>query len=100
MQVLDASPRQHDTVRAPRVSAAPDRTRLYRATFWAMLAVDLLSGWGIRWDLQWHRIIGRDSFWIPPHIMIYSGVVLTVSIVFGALAYLWSRGARGTPGLN
>ena len=29
---------------------------------------------GLAWDRQWHDLIGRDSFWIPPHIMMYSGI--------------------------
>jgi hypothetical protein len=26
---------------------------------------------GTNWDISWHRSIGRDSFWIAPHIAIY-----------------------------
>jgi hypothetical protein len=29
---------------------------------------------GLAWDRQWHDLIGRDSFWIPPHILLYTGV--------------------------
>ena len=28
------------------------------------------------WDISWHRSIGRDSFWSPPHIAIYACGVL------------------------
>ncbi|MEP7307386.1 MAG: hypothetical protein ABJA98_17895 [Acidobacteriota bacterium] len=28
------------------------------------------------WDISWHRSIGRDSFWSPPHIAIYGCGVL------------------------
>ncbi|MEO8450612.1 MAG: hypothetical protein ABI647_12510 [Gemmatimonadota bacterium] len=24
---------------------------------------------GLHWDIAWHRSIGRDTFWSPPHIM-------------------------------
>ena len=24
------------------------------------------------WDISWHRSIGRDSFWSPPHMAIYA----------------------------
>jgi hypothetical protein len=28
------------------------------------------------WDISWHRSIGRDSFWSPPHLAIYACGVL------------------------
>jgi hypothetical protein len=26
---------------------------------------------GAHWDISWHRSIGRDTFWTPPHMAIY-----------------------------
>jgi hypothetical protein len=31
---------------------------------WALLVAKLVGAWGIGWDIRWHLIIGRDSFWI------------------------------------
>ena len=32
------------------------------------------------WDISWHRSIGRDSFWTPPHMAIYAcGLLAAVS---------------------
>ena len=59
---------------------------LYRAALWVLLAANLLLGWGVQWDIQWHVQIGRDSFWIPPHVMTYAGVTIAVLISFGVLA--------------
>src|SRR5205085_8826535 len=28
------------------------------------------------WDISWHRSIGRDTFWTPPHMAIYACGVL------------------------
>jgi len=28
------------------------------------------------WDISWHRSIGRDTFWSPPHLAIYLGGVV------------------------
>ena len=28
---------------------------------------------GIIWDISWHRTIGRDSFWTPAHLAVYTG---------------------------
>src|SRR5215472_5165469 len=57
-----------------------------RAALWALLLSKLIAGWGVQWDIQWHVLIGRDSFWIPPHVMTYSGVALIVLASFGVLA--------------
>jgi hypothetical protein len=26
------------------------------------------------WDIAWHHTLGRDTFWSPPHLVLYSGV--------------------------
>ncbi len=33
---------------------------------------------GTYWDIQYHIDVGRDSFWIPPHLMVYFGVLLVL----------------------
>jgi len=48
-----------------------------------LLAIGLISGFlGVYWDIAWHIDKGRDSFWSPPHIFIYSALlsVILVSI--------------------
>ncbi|MDP9310035.1 MAG: hypothetical protein M3R24_03890 [Chloroflexota bacterium] len=37
----------------------------------------LVGALGNAWDLYWHIVIGRDTFWIPPHAMMYSAVALS-----------------------
>src|SRR6185369_6434767 len=59
---------------------------LYRVALWVLLGANLLAGWGVQWDIQWHVRIGRDTFWIPPHVMTYSGVAILVLASFGVLA--------------
>src|SRR5260221_1573919 len=42
----------------------------------------------VMWDGWWHLAIGRDSFFIPPHLLLYSSVGLAVLIGFyGWLKY-------------
>src|SRR6266700_4106954 len=81
------------------VDASPGvaSTTLARGVFWWMLAAKLLGGWGLRWDIQWHLRIGRDSFWIPPHVMTYAGVGVAVLLSFGLLAWTTYRAPRVLP---
>lgn len=76
-----------DTVHAPAETLA-----LKRAVLWALLASRVIAGWGVQWDIQWHVLIGRDSFWIPPHIMTYAGVSAAVVLSFGMLFFETWRG--------
>ncbi len=65
-----------------------------RAALWAMVVAKLVGGWGVQWDIQWHVRIGRDSFWIAPHVMTYAGVGGAVLLSFGMLAWdTWRRRA-------
>src|SRR5262245_60729844 len=34
------------------------------------------STFGVQWDIAWHRSIGRDTLFSPPHIFIYLGGIL------------------------
>ncbi len=75
----------------------PNANAVTIAALWGLLGAKVVSSWGVQWDIQWHTVIGRDSFWIPPHLMIYSGVTLMVLLSFGALAWMTLRpsSARG-----
>jgi hypothetical protein len=67
------------------VHAQDEALALRRAVLWGLLASKVLAGWGVQWDIQWHVLIGRDSFWIPPHVMTYAGVSGAVILSFGML---------------
>jgi len=71
---------------------------LYRATAWVLVGGKLLGAWGLTWDIQWHLQIGRDSFWIPPHLMMYGGVTAGVIVTFALLALETARARRRPPG--
>ncbi len=66
-----------------------------RAAFAALgLAAVFAALGGIYWDVTWHAMIGRDSFWIPPHLFVYSGVsFLLVAALGGLLAAWWRAGS-------
>jgi hypothetical protein len=67
-----------------------------RRALWALLAAKLVGGWGVGWDIRWHLVIGRDSFWIAPHLMTYCAVTAIAAITLGVLlAETWR--ARRVP---
>lgn len=47
----------------------------------------LLFIYGVYWDISYHKVIGRDTIWIPPHLMIYTGILI---ILFATLLGLWN----------
>jgi hypothetical protein len=75
------------------VCAPAEALGLRRAVLWSLLLSKIVTGWGVQWDIQWHVVIGRDSFWIPPHLMTYSGVTAIVILSFGMLAWDTWRGS-------
>jgi hypothetical protein len=45
------------------------------------------------WDISWHRSIGRDTFWSPPHMAIYAcGVLAGLSSAYLILTTTFGRG--------
>ena len=80
--------------------AAAGRLVVYRAALWALLAAKLLTGWGVQWDIQWHVLIGRDTFWIAPHLMTYAGVTLAGLISFCLLGADTLRGGPPAGGIR
>src|SRR5688572_1958003 len=51
------------TLAAPAVRAEP----LW--PLYALLVAALSITVGLMWDISWHRSIGRDTFWSPPHLL-------------------------------
>jgi hypothetical protein len=79
---------------------AVDTLAVRRAALWAMLAAKLVVRWGVDWDIQWHITIGRDSFWIPPHVMTYAGVAAVAGLSFGVLLGERLRRIAPSPGFR
>ena len=57
-------------------SKPPDlvERRLRRIGAWLMLILALQAELGLAWDRNWHDLVGRNEFFTPPHIMLYSGI--------------------------
>ena len=43
----------------------------------AALFIVVLAG---TWDAWWHGALGRESFWSPPHLLLYSSVIIAVAL--------------------
>jgi hypothetical protein len=47
---------------------------------------------GVHWDISWHRSIGRDTFWTPPHLAIYlCGIIAGIASAYLILATTFGR---------
>ena len=96
---IRAAPLPFDTT----VPALSSSAGLRRAALWGLLVSKLVGGWGVQWDIQWHVLIGRDSFWIAPHLMTYAGVGLSVLLSWGVIAwesFLAGRGRTSADGVT
>jgi hypothetical protein len=80
-----------------REQASTHADRIYRGLI-AVLAVAAIAGMlGGTWDAAWHVTLRRESFWSPPHLLLYTGT--TLSLIVSAAAILGVHVLRWpTPG--
>jgi hypothetical protein len=56
---------------------------------------------GLIWDISWHMTIGRDSFWTPAHLAIYTGgVVSGIACGYEVLRRSFFAGTAPTDGVT
>jgi len=97
------SPPAGRTGSGSRVAAASaERAEHRRRTVAACLLVYLLAqaNLGLAWDIRWHGAVGRDDFWTPPHLLIYSGVALAGLLCLAMVLQTSVRRWRGDPSLD
>lgn len=64
--------------------------KLNTQTFVALGLVAIFTALiGIYWDVTWHATIGRDSFWIPPDLLVYAGVSLFLLAALSGFGLVW-----------
>jgi len=73
------------------------RLRRWGTLLGVALAVILILG--SSWDGDWHGRVGRDTFWIPPHLMIYSSITLFGLVALGITAWTTLNVPKDAPGL-
>lgn len=63
-------------------------TRLTIVYFGVSIGIALQIG-AANWDIIWHGITDVESFFTPPHTVLYSGVALTIGSIFiGIIQYI------------
>ncbi len=82
----------------PRSDLAERRLRCISA--WFMLFFLFQGQLGATWDREWHAYVGRDWFWTPPHILIYSCVTGAGLIALGVVLGDTVRYLRGHVGVD
>src|SRR6266567_3158093 len=55
---------------------------------------------GMAWDGQWHAAVGRDRFFTPPHVLMYSAVAIEGLLCLGMVLAETLRYRRRVPGVN
>jgi hypothetical protein len=55
---------------------------------------------GLAWDRNWHDYLGRNGFWIPPHLMSYSGIGGAGVVALSMVLIETTRYRQGRPGVN
>jgi hypothetical protein len=73
-------------------AAARSETVAIPWTIWCCVAAVTSVILGAHWDISWHRSIGRDDFWTPPHVAIYfCGVLAGLACAWLILATTFDR---------
>ncbi len=93
------------TLSKRRLSSSTSRTdvaerRLRQIAAWLILYFLMQAELGLAWDREWHDLIGRDQFWIPPHIMLYTGVGCTGLIALLVILLDTRRYYQGKAGVD
>ena len=80
------------------VGQRESRLRLRVATVMLVGMFDLI--FGAAWDGQWLAAVGRDQFFTPPHIMLYSGVAIVGLLCLAMVLIETIRYHRHVPGVD
>lgn len=94
----------HDLRLRMKQSVSPYLTREYDAVaherlrlrlLFAVALFKMLNFFGGNWDIQWHVAIGRDSLWIPPHLLVIAAFLAGLVMVTVLILYETSLASAG-----
>jgi hypothetical protein len=72
--------------------------RVRQVAAWALWYLLFQAILGLGWDIRWHSTFGRDTFWAPPHLLMYSGIALSGFLCIGVVLRDTWRYYRHAPG--
>ena len=100
--LLRCEPPICDGTSSPVKNLQPDlaERRLRRRGALLMLYFLFQAEFGLAWDRSWHDYLGRDQFWIPPHIMSYTGIGMTGLVVLILVLIETVRYYQRKPGVD
>ena len=66
---------------------------------WVVLLGTIITTVGISWDVQWHKMVGPDTFFTLPHLALYSGSAIAgiASLVMVLMATFAQRAGHPMP---
>ena len=74
--------------------------RLRRISAWVIFILALQAELGLAWDRNWHDLVGRNEFFTPPHIMLYSGIAVSGFIALFVVLADTFRYYKKKPGVD
>ena len=74
--------------------------RFRQVAAWALFALFFGAILGLGWDIRWHSTFGRDTFWAPPHLLMYSGIALAGIVCVAVVLLDTWRYRRRAPGVS
>jgi hypothetical protein len=97
----------HSTVQSNETTQRPASLELEypehlfrRRSAWIILCLLLFGELGLAWDRRWHDYLGRDQFWIPPHLMMYTAIGCTGLIALFVVLLETRRYYHKKPGVD
>jgi hypothetical protein len=86
-------------VRAGPLTNDASSTRAARVGAGVVLLGTIITTLGISWDVQWHKMVGPDTFFTVPHLFLYSGSAIAgfASLVMVLMATSAKRAGHPMP---
>src|SRR5215207_9595544 len=86
---------------ARRLADVDERESRFRLAMGAAIALMLATtAFGLAWDIRWHIVVGRDTFFSPPHLFLYAGVSFAGILSLAMVLVETYRYRHGSPAVT